>query len=78
MYLIYNVYVILIYLICVSYISISYICILYINMHIYEVSVRQYIMRKLGSARRVAIGLGLWSELMNQSFPELDEVTLWF
>ena len=38
-------------------------------MHIYELSVRYYIIRKLGSARRVAIGLGgLWSELMNQSY----------
>ena len=65
MYLIYNVYIILIYLICVPYISISYICIYYINIHIHVMCVRWYIIRKLGSGGRVAIGLGgLWSDHM--------------
>ena len=42
-------------------------------------SVRWYIIRKLGSAGRVAIGLGsLWSELMNQSRAEFHEAALWF
>ena len=71
MYLIY--YICILYIMCILYLYILYvsliylyhICIYYINIHIHEMCVRWYIIRKLGSGGRVAIGLGgLWSDHM--------------